>query len=136
MTWKHKAQKIINRLLDDTQIYGNVKIGKNTVLMCHTFVTASEGITIGDKVKIAPYCFICDCDHQIDGITNKAGGESSPITIEDGVWIGAHSIILKGVTIGKGSVIGAGSVVTNSVPAGEVWVGNPARKLKEIGAKE
>ena len=45
---------------------------------------------------------------------------------------GAHSIILKGVTIGARSIIGAGSVVTKDVPANEVWLGNPAKFYKKI----
>ena len=50
------------------------------------------------------------------------------ILIKEGAFIGAHSIILKNVTIGKRSVIGAGSVVTKDVPDGEIWAGNPATK--------
>ena len=109
MTWKHTVQKVLNRILDNTQIYGNVKIGKNTTIMCNTFITAAKEITIGDNVKIAPYCFICDNDHLIDGIKNEVyDGEAIPITIGNGVWIGAHVIILKGVSIGDGAVIGGG----------------------------
>lgn len=65
------------------------------------------------------------------------GGETCrtialPVKIEDGVWIGGGSIILPGVTIGRGSVIGAGSVVTRSIPADCVAVGNPCRVIKQI----
>jgi acetyltransferase-like isoleucine patch superfamily enzyme len=49
------------------------------------------------------------------------------ITIEDDVWIGFNSAIMKGVTIGRGAVIGAGSVVTHDVEAYSIVVGNPAR---------
>lgn len=58
--------------------------------------------------------------------------KTNPVIVEDNVFIGANSIILKGVRIGKGSVIGAGSVVTKNVPANEVWAGNPARYVKTI----
>lgn len=58
--------------------------------------------------------------------------KSAPITIEDDVWVGAHSIILKGVTIGARSVIGAGSVVTKSIPADCVAAGNPCKVIKSI----
>ena len=47
-------------------------------------------------------------------------------------FIGAHSIVLKGVTIGKHSVIGAGSVVTKNIPDNEVWAGNPARFIRRL----
>ena len=50
----------------------------------------------------------------------------------DNAWIGAGSIILKGVTIGTNAVIGAGSVVTKDVPADTVYAGNPARLIKKI----
>lgn len=49
---------------------------------------------------------------------------------EDGAFIGGNSIILKGVKIGKNSVVGAGSVVTRDIPDGEIWAGNPARKIR------
>ena len=55
-----------------------------------------------------------------------------PVKIEDGVWIGGGTIILPGATIGKNSVIGAGSVVTRSIPANCIAVGNPCRVIKHI----
>ena len=57
----------------------------------------------------------------------------SPVVIEDYVWIGMNSIILKGVTIGKGAVVAAGSVVTKSVPPMTVVGGNPAEVIKKVG---
>jgi acetyltransferase-like isoleucine patch superfamily enzyme len=54
-----------------------------------------------------------------------------PIRIEDDVWIGFNSAIMKGVTIGRGAIVGAGSVVTHDVDAYSVVVGNPARVVGE-----
>ncbi len=62
-----------------------------------------------------------DMKHKVD----------APIVIEDDVFIGMNSIILKGVTIGARSVIGAGSVVTRSIPADCVACGNPAVVIKK-----
>ncbi|WP_304522377.1 DapH/DapD/GlmU-related protein [Bacteroides sp. GM023] len=64
------------------------------------------------------------------------GGEEytkkAPVTIGKNVFIGARSIVMKGVTIGDGVVIGAGSVVTKNVPANAIVAGNPAKVIKFI----
>lgn len=60
------------------------------------------------------------------------GIKSKPILIKEGAFIGAHSIVLKGVTVGRHSVIGAGSVVTKDIPDNEVWAGNPAHFIKKL----
>ena len=57
---------------------------------------------------------------------------SKEIIIEDDVFIGMHSLILKGAQIGKGSVIGAGSIVTGKIPANVIAAGQPAKVIKEL----
>ena len=57
-------------------------------------------------------------------------GTSKPVNIEDSVWIGANSIVLPGVTIGRGSVVSANSVVVKDVPPMVVVGGNPAKIIK------
>ncbi|MEO7067511.1 MAG: DapH/DapD/GlmU-related protein [Rhodanobacter sp.] len=52
-----------------------------------------------------------------------------PPVIGDGVWIGAHAVILRGVQIGDCAVVAAGAVVTRNVPAREIWGGVPARRI-------
>ena len=59
-----------------------------------------------------------------------------PVKIEDGAWIGGGAIILPGVTVGRNSVIGAGSIVTRSIPANCVAVGNPCRVMRTIDKKK
>lgn len=56
--------------------------------------------------------------------------EPDPVVIEDHVWIGARVIILPKVTVGRGSTIGAGAVVSRSVPAFSVVVGNSGRAVR------
>ncbi len=99
-------------------------------------ICATKSIEIGDRVLIGANCIIVDTDfHPVDPELRKldpSQGKSCAIVIEDDVFIGMNSMILKGVHIGKGSCIGAGSVVTKSVPAGVVVAGNPARVIRKI----
>lgn len=108
----------------------------NDVGMSSTRMWIHESVTIGDNVKIGACVLITDTDaHPLDYLarrTSNDGTKSAPIVIEDDVWVGAHSIILKGVTIGARSIIGAGSVVTKSIPADCVAAGNPCRVIKKI----
>lgn len=55
-----------------------------------------------------------------------------PVVIEDDVWVGANTLILKGVNIGAGSVIEAGSLLTESVPPRTRVGGNPANVLGPV----
>jgi acetyltransferase-like isoleucine patch superfamily enzyme len=102
-----------------------------TALICHT------GITIGNYVKIGGGVKIYDTDfHSLDPMIRAAAKEDlthkkkAPVVIGNNVFIGAHSIILKGVSIGDNAVIGAGSVVTKSVPENQIWGGNPAKFIR------
>ena len=114
-------------------------IGKNVGISA-TAIVAHQSITIGDNVKIGGGVCIYDTDfHSLDPrirISNKdrQNAKKKPVVINDNVFIGAHSTILKGVTIGNNAIIGACSVVTKDIPDNEVWAGNPARFIKTIDA--
>lgn len=114
---------------------GTVEIGDN-VGMSSTRMWISNHLTIGNHVKVGACCLIIDTDtHQIDYLQRRKGEghiNSAPITIEDDVWIGAHCIVLKGVTIGARSIIGAGSVVTKDIPADCIAAGNPCRVIRNL----
>ena len=108
----------------------------NNVGMSSTRLWIHESARIGNNVKIGGCVLITDTDaHPMDYMARRSSNEgtkSAPVVIEDDVWIGAHCIILKGVTIGARSVIGAGSLVTKSIPADCVAAGNPCRVIKII----
>lgn len=113
----------------------SLKIGNN-VGMSSTRMWVHDSVTIGDNVKVGACVLITDTDaHPMNyevRRTSNEGTKSAPIEIEDDVWVGAHSIILKGVTIGARSIIGAGSVVTKSIPADCVAAGNPCKVIKTL----
>jgi acetyltransferase-like isoleucine patch superfamily enzyme len=110
-----------------------LRIGNNvgisgSAIVCH------RQIEIGDNTRIGMNCVIYDTDfHDLDHRKRIAfpedfsGVARKPVSIHANVFIGAHSTILKGVTIGESAIVGAGSVVTKDIPAGEIWGGNPAR---------
>lgn len=115
---------------------GELIIGDNTGLSNVTIV-AYQSVRIGENVLLGGSCKIYDTDfHSLDLQTRISkpleGVAVQPVVIEDGAFVGAHAIILKGVTIGKGSIVGAGSVVTKSIPEGEIWGGNPAKFIRKI----
>lgn len=127
-------------ILDDCKIGSFVEIQKDVYVgrkckICTNIVLCS-GVHIGDE------CFIGNgtifINDKYPRSTNIRGDlETFPdwkdryITTKIGnnVSIGSNCTILGGVTVGDFAVIGAGSVVTKNVPAGEVWAGNPAKKL-------
>lgn len=119
-----------------TILSGNIKIGKNVGISNSTLIAQNE-IIIEDSVMIGGGTKIYDTDfHSINfydrmkKLDNNV--KTKKIHIKSGAFIGAHSIILKGVTIGNNSVIGAGSVVTKDIPNNEIWGGNPVRYIKTI----
>lgn len=117
-----------------------IEIGDNVGISGST-INASTMIKIGNNVLIGSGCLITDTDsHPLkwdDRLRNDdSKTKSKPIIIEDNVFIGARSIILKGVTIGYGSVIGAGSVVTQSIPPNVVACGNPAKTIKILKTED
>lgn len=114
-----------------------IKIGAETG-MSGTTICAAVSVSIGNQCLIGANVTIVDTDfHPIipknrRHNSNPADIGASPVTIADNVFIGAGSIILKGVSIGKNSVIGAGSVVTKDVPENVIVAGNPAIILRQL----
>jgi acetyltransferase-like isoleucine patch superfamily enzyme len=126
-------------------IGNSVFIGGNTVIDC-----ACE-IVIEDQVLISYQCIIQDSDNHSsrfsirkndvsDWMRDKSHDWSTtpmrPVRICKGAWLGARSIILKGVTVGEGAIIGAGSVVTKDVEPWTIVGGNPARTIRRIPPNE
>lgn len=90
-------------------------------------------VYIGSHVMIAPNVVISSASHPLEpDLRYKTAEFNKPVVIEDNVWIGANSVILCGVHIGKNSVIGAGSIVTKDIPDNVVAVGNPCKVIKKI----
>lgn len=123
----------INVLSNAELTIGNQSGLSNTVIQCH------HQILIGNYVNIGAGCLIFDTNFhnvdwkiRMDRTKDCLTVSASPVIIKDHVFIGARSIVMKGVTIGEKSIISAGSVVTKNVPDGEIWGGNPAHYIRKI----
>lgn len=99
-------------------------------------LVVDEQITIGHRVWVGANTIITDTDfHPIDPDIRRLrplDAKTAPIIIEDDVFIGMNTLILKGVTLGERSVVGAGSVVTHDVPPHTIVAGNPARIIRSL----
>src|SRR5690606_28136489 len=84
---------------------------------------------IGNDCLIASHTTLVDTAHEfkVGQLINEQPTTSSPIIIEEDVWIGTRCVILQGDTIGKGAIIAAGSLINKSIHEYEVWGGVPAR---------
>lgn len=123
--------------------YGkHILCGDRVIINMNCTFVDNNIIEIGDDVLIASNVQIYTATHSTRFaervVRNWEPGReichtiTRPVKICNGVWIGGGAIILSGVTIGENSVIGAGSVVTRSIPANSVAVGNPCRVIKQI----
>lgn len=113
----------------------SLEIGHNTYVGEYNNIRASGGrIKIGRNCLISQHISLVATNHEYKKsatIESQSWRQTNNfIDIGDDVWIGAHSVILPGVTIGDGAIIGAGSVVTKSVASYEIVAGNPAKRIK------
>jgi acetyltransferase-like isoleucine patch superfamily enzyme len=150
-----RAMKSVISIGDNCLVEGNlftetddsvISIGNGVYIGGATIVDCALSISIEDHVLISYQCIITDSDnHSLDYNIRKKdladwrrGGHDwlstkrLPTRICKGAWLGARSIVLKGVTIGEGAVIAAGAVVTKDVPSWTVVGGNPAKIIKQL----
>lgn len=115
---------------------GDVVIGSASRIGLHNTIIGP--VTIGDNVLLAQNVVIAGLNHNFEDVyepISQHGVETKPVVIEDDVWVGANSVVLPGITIGKHAVVGAGSVVTRNIPSFSVALGNPAKVIKQYDAE-
>ena len=110
-----------------------ISVGDHFVGNFNLTILDEAPVTIGDHVFIGQNVGIYTVNHALLPDQRNTGiMRSLPIAIGNNVWIGGHTVVMQGVTIGDNTVIGAGSVVTHDIPAGVVAVGSPCRVLRKI----
>lgn len=151
---KGKGAKIRRRSRIDVFPWNRFEIGALTTI--EDFCTVNNGsgdVLLGDRVRIGvgsvvigpvsmgngsglgQHVFVAGFNHgYADGTKNssKQPLDIRPTIIEEEAHIGANSVVVAGVTIGKRSQIGAGSVVTKDIPPFSIAVGNPAKIIKQF----
>lgn len=148
----HKLADCQNLNIDETTniwqfcvIFPNAKIGKNCNICAHCVI--ENDVIVGDNVTIKYYVILGDGNEIEDNVfigphvvfmnDKKPRSKQYPekflkTIIKKGASIGGGAIILPGITIGENAMIGAGSLVTKNVPANQLWMGAPAKFVREI----
>ena len=112
---------------------GDIIIGDHTRIGLHNTIIGP--VTIGSHVNLAQGITVTALNHNFedsDKRIDEQGVSTTPVIIEDDIWIGANAVILPGVTIGNHSVVAAGAVVTKNVPPHSLVAGVPAKIIKQI----
>lgn len=123
----HSGSKIKVRPNGKLTIGNNVKINYYCIIACH------DEITIGEGTKFGPSVYVYDHDHK-KGLCEKSEDENfitGKIKIGKNCWIGAHTVILRGTTIGDNCIVGAGSIVSGTVPSGSLFVQKKEKTIIE-----
>lgn len=137
-----QGQLVAERNESRINLADSVLVGGGTTIDCALLITIERDVLISyeciiadsDSHSLYPEWRVSDLASWMDGRRNDwARCAMAPVVIREGAWIGARSIVLKGVTIGKGAIVGMGSVVTSDVPPRTIVAGNPARIIREIG---
>jgi galactoside O-acetyltransferase len=116
-----------------------IYIGNYVHISCFVTMIGAGKIYIGDYCAISVKCTLFSSTDDFSGAyyhnpqldSELRNVKSEPIIIEENTVIGACSVILPNVIIGFNCAIGAMSFIKKDIPPNEIWVGNPARKIKE-----
>ena len=112
---------------------GDVIIGDHTRVGLHNTIIGP--VTIGSHVNLAQGITVTALNHNFadsEKRIDEQGVSTTPVVIEDDVWIGANAVVLPSVRIGTHSVVAAGAVVTKDVPPHSIVAGVPAKVIKKI----
>ncbi|MCB6972382.1 MULTISPECIES: acyltransferase [Butyricimonas] len=130
-------KSVIESFSTMNNMVGDIIIGsKSRVGLGNTIIGP---VTIGDDVNLAQNITVSGLNHNYqnpDKTIISQGVNTSRITIENDVWIGANSVILAGITIGKHSVIAAGSIVNRNIPPFSIAAGNPVKIIKQYNSQK
>lgn len=116
-----------------------VRLCRHVHIGTHCFISGVEGFYAGEYAGISSGTYIYSASDDYTGkkLTNTTmprdliGGPAGRVVLEKHVIIGANSVILPGVTIEEGTSVGSMTLVNKSLPPWGIYIGQPARKLKD-----
>ena len=116
------------RLLGSGDFARRLHVGEGAILAPGVTFGLDGEITIGRNVSLSPQATLYTATHALGFGSQRMSPAVTPkpIVVGDGAWVGMHSLILPGVTLGQGCVVSAGAVVTSDVPPNVLVAGNPA----------
>lgn len=110
-----------------------LSIGSGSTVNYRCVFDNRAGVRIGRRVGVSVGVSFITSGHDMSDSRARAGlGRLAPIVVGDGAWIGANATILGGVSIGPGAVVGAGALVTRDCDANALYIGIPARKVRDL----
>ncbi|MCQ4119200.1 acyltransferase [Rhodococcus tibetensis] len=111
----------------------DISLGRGTFVNRGVLFDGTASITLGRQVAVGHRAQFITSTHRLGPASGRGGPAIDlPIVVGDGCWIGAGAIILPGVTVGEGCVIGAGAVVTRDCAPNGLYVGSPARRVRDL----
>lgn len=111
------------------QLGPRVELAPGVVLLASVVCTAD--VRIGPHVVVMPATVLTHDDELGAGVVVASGVRlSGAVRVGDGAYLGAGSVVREGVNVGREALVGMGAVVVADVPDGQVWAGNPARRLR------
>jgi acetyltransferase-like isoleucine patch superfamily enzyme len=115
------------------KISGRFVMGRRVQIGTGCFIAAgSGGLVMGDDVLVSPNCTILTGSYRFDRLDvplPQQGSVSKGVRIGQRVWIGANSVVLDGADIGDNVIVSAGSVVSGTIKANSIVLGNPAKVI-------
>jgi acetyltransferase-like isoleucine patch superfamily enzyme len=115
------------------KISGRFVMGRRVQIGTGCFIAAgSGGLVMGDDVLVSPNCTILTSNYRFDRLDvplQQQGTVSKGVRIGQRVWIGANSVVLDGADIGDNVIVSAGSVVSGTIKANSIVLGNPAKVI-------
>lgn len=124
-------------IYDSSHVFGDVRVGRHTWIGPFTLLDGSGGLEIGDYCSISSGVQIYSHDTVDWAVSGGvAPYEYASTVVGSRCYVGAQSVIAKGVTVGEGSIVGACSFVRADVPAGSIAVGAPARVVGSVEVRD